>query len=500
METAAMDDLQLGHFDHDIQFSEEEVKILQGQLDAPVSPRTMAEPPHVDLGCFGLDDKLHMPDVPIQSVETTDGKAVEAMRTPKDFDSATAQDVIEVDETNGNHQSTDSSFQSFDASAMGLKSESGDPILYSADIDDLFTLDDPPMQAIDHRLSPPDHALSTLSSSFQPNHQFIMQQQNATLNYSHADMNPSFFPQMHRNPAIAEHPIVADHLFANGRRRSQSVPVEGGPSFQRRLDRGDAISIGRPISGSPTPVMGPPMRQVQGYRHHPYQWQDNGSAMRSGGGPPRMVNGMSPHVNNSMYHPGFAQGPTLRHTHSAPLGLNGDSAIVEREGFMNAVGGGGGGSTHRRQMNQREENDRKKIKKQKSQNATSVNELDSRNHYFDMAMMHFGIIEQLLRDGFDDLKYGKPDELERARTESRKQNRQLTVLTQPLHHLPTHSKPTFDLPQTGSDVKGADSCIIDLCLEYYGVPYSSAMYPWEKKRALLDYIGCGMVLMREILE
>jgi hypothetical protein len=396
---STMDGVHLGPLTHDIQFSEEDLKSMRSQLDPDMFPHSIVETTPVDLTLFEMDNSVEA-GAPLQSIEEIEQSSPcnTTLIHPQPHTTTASVEFI------SSESGADIPMNGLDAGSVGLKVESVDPPLFTtvSDFDDVFTLNDPPMQAIEHRLSPQQNAISTLASPFHPQqheppvHFQTHQQPNQPQDHLSADATPSFCIQ--HNPAIAQHPLVAEHTFFNGRRRSQSVPpdMDVGMSFQRRLDCGNAVGSGRYMQGS-EPHAGASSWQAQGegWRHHPYAWQDNGRAIRGGRGPIRHHTDGGTYANPHMVN---AQMP-YNHPHSAPL-TTPSSPTVRGPSIMH--GGSLPSSLRKQNSGVRDEVEKRKGKKQKVVEKKEIQ--GKQNQSLDTVMFHLQSVEQLVRESVEEVR------------------------------------------------------------------------------------------------
>jgi hypothetical protein len=334
MDVVDIDDLNLGSMNHGIKFSEEDMKALQNQLDAPISPQTTAELAPINLGSFEMEDKSSHPDSILESVEVTEQLStdINTVSTGSQISNGGLADL-------SSSQSSDPMpiTHSIDINSIGLKADSGDPPLFStvSNYDNPFTVNDTPMQQIEIRLSPHQNTTTTFANLFHQSHHQVETQYHQS---PHGPYTQSSVPDaafgVHHNSAIADHPMVAEHMFANGRRRSQSVPpgLEAGMSFQRRFISGNAVGISKPISATLETQMGLSGRQVRrggGWRHHPYIWPENTRGICGRRDPIRhQIDGVG------IYYP-QNRIRQYRDSNSAPISAPG-SPILVHHGYMNS--------------------------------------------------------------------------------------------------------------------------------------------------------------------
>jgi hypothetical protein len=398
MDTVHLNDIHLGPTSHDVQFSEEDMESLRSQLDTPPSPPIIGNPGHVDLALTHHDVMIVQGDAdaqlqPIENVQHSTSAPVNVASL---------------------HSSAEMPLSGSDAPSVGLKTDSGNPPLFSthSEFDDFFKAVDPPMRAIEHHLSPKLQTISTFAATIysepeQPVvHDHHYQQPQQLQDPRSADHNAPFYA--HQIPPVADHSMVAGHIFSDGRRRSQSVPpgIEHGMPLQRRLD-GHGVEFGMPLS-TPDPRGGHPSRQVQGsgWRCQPYMRQDSGQAIGGGrypiwhqtdGGvyaPPHMRNVQTPH----------------NHPHSAPLTAP-CSPTVHGSSFT--IGAPSTPLIRKQNSGAKEDGERRMGKKQKT---TERQELQSvQNHYLDVVMLHLQSMEQMVKESVEQAKWSSrsDEELER---------------------------------------------------------------------------------------
>lgn len=514
-----MDELRLGRRNREMFFTEEFQAALRNELHSVMSPITTASDP-MD---FDLD--IHA-DSPIQWIEKDNGAL------PHDDPTSTETHSVPT-------------FQKADERFGGLQAASTDPLLFSANVGDPFSLNDPSMQANEHSISPPFQSVIPRVSEVQSSQPPPFGAPQHFDKLPHADPGVLVLPQ-HSSRATKD-ASTAYHQSAYGRGRSQSTPQGTGRGItsQRRLEQDYANPFSGLMHGLPDPIVRSTMHSYLGSRS--YRREDWGGAAREG------QPGLGPRVRKSG-HP--IEHQNLLHPRSAPVAASGcpPAMHLPPRCYITPT------DTIKRHTSNQDESDRLKSKNQKQQGEqAATSERERQRNCLDMTLMHIINVEHLLQKSMDQVKYTRMDDPERyakpsrspsnpsslylslscdtrakiarSHAESRSQNLQISSLYVPFLLAPATKRSDnawFDLPQTGIEVKqadgkpptiifvhpGAKSCdessstdtwlslepTIDAALRYYDIPFSPSMFKWEKKRMFLRFIGVGLELMKLILD
>lgn len=381
-------------FDFQRHFSEQEIAeaLRKDSGNSPVSPFTTTMlGSGFDFGAlFGdageegvVKNEEDLPVPSIEGVETSPTQSANADVGGSQEDKM-LQPVVTPRSVQNNHMPPVTSAE--EQAAMGLKHESTDPLLYSMDDFDLFSNSDTTMQGFDSSLSVPSDRLPLLASPFQ----FPSQTQMDTISDLPMPMPNNRQNTFSHQGSTQDRKHLAPQQFNTGRRRSQTAPPEFGhgmmaPGFRRQTNGGPP---GRPMPPSHVTHQSFP-------QHHP------------------SMENMRPRRPDPRFHPGMMTRPyPITPPRHANIMLQHDNFLPTRPQSLEP----GMRQNVSSQMRSEVSPDRgRRIKRQKPNHERLAVLQD--NGAVDFAAwgmdQTLGVVECLLRDAVDKVRYGKDEEIER---------------------------------------------------------------------------------------